>query len=112
MWWDSQVLWAGVAGLVTATLSGLGALVYGRRQNRPAIAFATLPAAVEDLGEKLDSLGDTFAHDMKDVNRDVARVSDEIISRLAELDHQAIVNARALSELKGMLNAMMMARGR
>jgi hypothetical protein len=112
MWWDSQVFWAGVAGLVTATLSGMGALVYGRRQSRPAIAFATLPAAVEDLGERLDGFGEALADDIKDMNGDLARIGDEIVSRLAELDHQTTANARALSELRGMLNAMMMARGR
>jgi hypothetical protein len=108
MWWDSEVVWAGAAGLVTATLSGLGALLYGRRQNRPAIAHANLPGAVEDLGDKVDALD----HHLRGVNRDVERISDEIIARLAELDDKAGANARTLSELRGMLNAMLMALAR
>src|ERR1700761_4908651 len=111
MWWDSQVLWTGAAGLITATLSGLGALIYGRRQNRPAIN-TNLPSAVEDLGDKVDALSDAFAQHVKDVNKDIPRISEEIITRLADLDDKAAANARALSELKGMLNAMMMARAR
>ncbi|WP_413990071.1 hypothetical protein ACMDCR_29760 [Labrys okinawensis] len=112
MWWDSQILWAGAAGLITATLSGLGALIYGRRQNRPAVAHANLPGAVEDLDDKMDALSDAFAQHVKDVNKDIPRISEEIITRLADLDDKAAANARALSELKGMLNAMMMARAR
>ncbi|CAM5776249.1 hypothetical protein LMIY3S_05433 [Labrys miyagiensis] len=112
MWWDSQVVWAGAAGLITATLSGLGALVYGRRQSRPAIAHGNLPGAVEDLGDKLEALSGSFAQNARDTNREVARNSDAIIARLDELDDKAGANARALSELRGMLNAMMMARGR
>ena len=57
-------------------------------------------------------LSDAFAQHVKDVNKDIPRISEEIITRLADLDDKAAANARALSELKGTLNAMMMARAR
>jgi hypothetical protein len=53
-----------------------------------------------------------LATHVRDVNKDTARISEEILSRIEEVDHKVASNGRALSELKGKPNAMMLSRSR